>query len=147
MIANRRGPKPVRASGSVIDIQPPRRHRPVSSGVSRRVEDPGWPPHVRRSDRTAECRGRGTQRSLGRAIAATLLGVVLSAGRALAADDEGEVVLVRGDRVPPASREPSVASTVIKAERLRAPGLRTADLLRSQPGFQVAESGGAGALR
>lgn len=79
-------------------------------------------------------------------IAAVLLAVLTSPASASAADTDGEEVLVRGHLVTPASRDHSVASTVIRADRLRAPGLRTADLLRSQPGLQVAESGGAGAL-
>ncbi len=94
----------------------------------------------------ATCSRGGSSHPFNVAISATLLAVLTSTGSASAADEEGEEVVVRGGLVTPASRDRSVASTVIKAERLRAPGLRAADLLRSQPGLQVAESGGAGSL-
>jgi len=57
-------------------------------------------------------------------------------------------VVVQGERsrppVPPKDR--SVAGSVVRAERLRAPGLQAADVLRTQPGLTVAETGGQGAL-
>jgi vitamin B12 transporter len=132
--------------GSVITIRAALHHRPTSAAHVRRVEDSGWTPPLRRSEWTATGSRRWSSHPFNVASSATLLAALMSTGRVLAADEEGEEVLVRGALVTPASREPSVASTVIKAKRLRAPGLRTADLLRSQPGLQVAESGGAGSL-
>lgn len=57
-------------------------------------------------------------------------------------------VVVQGERnrppVPPKDR--SVAGSVVRSERLRGPGLQAADVLRTQPGLTVAETGGQGAL-
>jgi iron complex outermembrane receptor protein len=49
------------------------------------------------------------------------------------------------DAVPP-PKDRSVAGSVIPAERLRAPGLRSSDVLRTQPGVAVTETGGYGEL-
>jgi iron complex outermembrane receptor protein len=56
-------------------------------------------------------------------------------------------VEARGDRdaLPP-PKDRSVAGSVIPAERLKAPGLRTSDVLRMQPGVAVTETGGYGEL-
>jgi iron complex outermembrane receptor protein len=62
----------------------------------------------------------------------------------VAAADDPEEVEVRGRRGPP--KEPSVAGSVIGEERLRAPGLSAADVLRTQPGIAVFDTGGFGAL-
>ncbi|HEU4537917.1 MAG TPA: TonB-dependent receptor plug domain-containing protein, partial [Polyangiaceae bacterium] len=54
---------------------------------------------------------------------------------------------MRGTGAPlPPPKDPSLAGSVVREERLRAPGLRVAELLRTQPGVGVAESGGYGAL-
>lgn len=53
---------------------------------------------------------------------------------------------VRGEILRPASRDASVGASVVGRERLRAPGLRASEVLRTQPGVQVSETGGAGAL-
>ncbi len=60
--------------------------------------------------------------------------------------DEATVV-VRGASAPaPPPKDPSLPGSVVRGERLRAPGLRVAELLRTQPGVGVAESGGYGSL-
>ncbi|MCU0686402.1 MAG: hypothetical protein MUF34_29845 [Polyangiaceae bacterium] len=42
---------------------------------------------------------------------------------------------VRGSSAPtPPPKDPSLAGSVVRGERLRAPGLRVAELLRTQPG-------------
>ncbi len=58
----------------------------------------------------------------------------------------GEVV-VRGDpiRDPIGPRDPAVASSVVTRDRLVGPGLEAQDVLRTQPGVAVTESGGYGA--
>lgn len=111
--------------------------------LSKAAHGPRW---SRRSNGRGTTSRRVVAHPLRFRLSATFLAVLTSAGRASAAETEGEEVHVRGDLLPPASRDSSVASTVVKAEQLRAPGARTADLLRSQPGVQVAESGGAGSL-
>jgi iron complex outermembrane receptor protein len=55
-------------------------------------------------------------------------------------------VEVQGDRIAAPPKEPSVAGSVIREERLRAPGLQASDVLRTQPGVAVVETGGYGAL-
>jgi iron complex outermembrane receptor protein len=62
------------------------------------------------------------------------------------ADEPASVVIVEGERSQPEapSRAPSVSGSVAKGERLRAPGLGTADILRDEPGVQVVELGGLG---
>jgi len=64
-------------------------------------------------------------------------------GRARAS--EPVEVEVRGDALAGPSREPSVAGGVIREERLRAPGLTASDVLRTQPGITIADTGGYGA--
>jgi vitamin B12 transporter len=56
-------------------------------------------------------------------------------------------VVVRGDalRDPVGPRDPAVASSVVTRDRLVEPGLEAQDILRTQPGVAVTESGGYGA--
>ena len=62
------------------------------------------------------------------------------------ADDAGPAPEVEVRGAPgPALKDPTVAATVIEREELAAPGLRVAEVLRSQVGVQVVESGGGGA--
>ena len=63
------------------------------------------------------------------------------------ASDAPVEVLVVGDRVRDriAPKDPSVAGSVIPRDRLEGPGLEAADVLRTQPGVTVTESGGFGA--
>ncbi len=69
------------------------------------------------------------------------------AGRARADDLPSAEVLVRGDalRDPVGPRDPTVASSVVTRDRLAEPGLEAQDILRTQPGVAVTESGGYGA--
>jgi vitamin B12 transporter len=55
-------------------------------------------------------------------------------------------VEVRGARSSAPPRDVSVAGSVITEERLRAPGLQAFDVLRTQPGVAVVDTGGYGAL-
>ena len=57
-------------------------------------------------------------------------------------------VVVQGERHrPPAPpKDRSVAGSVVRGDRLRAAGLQAADVLRTQPGLSVVETGGQGAL-
>lgn len=59
-----------------------------------------------------------------------------------------DVVTVSGARAEPGglTRDQGVAGSVVTGERLRAPGATAAEILRTQPGVQVADTGGAGAL-
>jgi vitamin B12 transporter len=61
------------------------------------------------------------------------------------ADDAVEVE-VRGEALGGPSKEPSVAGSVVREERLRAPGLTASDVLRTQPSVTVVDTGGYGAL-
>ncbi len=83
--------------------------------------------------------------SMGRvAISWTMASVaVTAAGNALG--DEPPEVEVRGDRIASPPKEPSVAGSVVAEDRLRAPGLQAGDVLRTQPGVAVLETGGYGA--
>ncbi len=71
--------------------------------------------------------------------------LVIAAPRQGLADEPLEVE-VRGQRNPLPPKDPSVAGSVIGAERLAAPGLKASDVLRTQPGVAVLETGGYGAL-
>ncbi len=62
------------------------------------------------------------------------------APHAAAADEPAEVE-VHGPLIEAPPREPSVAGSVIREERLRAPGLDAGDVLRTQPGVSVLETG------
>ncbi len=73
------------------------------------------------------------------ALAATL------ALRPALADEPPEVEIV-GDAPSAPSKNPGVAGSVIREERLRSPGLDAGDVLRTQPGIAVTETGGHGAL-
>jgi vitamin B12 transporter len=57
---------------------------------------------------------------------------------------ESPDVEVRGEPISAPPREPSVAGSVIREDRLRAPGLQASDVLRTQPGIAVLETGGYG---
>src|ERR1700722_13731841 len=67
------------------------------------------------------------------------------------ADDEPKApppqVDVRGARPSSASapKDPTVAGSVVSRDEIAVPGLRTAEVLRSQVGVQVTETGGVGA--
>ncbi|HEY5956577.1 MAG TPA: TonB-dependent receptor [Polyangiaceae bacterium] len=56
-------------------------------------------------------------------------------------------VTVRGDRIEttPGGRDPSIASSVVGRSSISGPGLQAQDVLRTQPGVIVTESGGFGA--
>lgn len=86
--------------------------------------------------------GRETARAL--AIASAFA----TWGAAARADEAADDVVVRGSRTAPApaSRNDGVAVGVVGRERLVAPGLRAADVLRGQPGVAAVDTGGAGAL-
>src|SRR5262249_17886142 len=62
-----------------------------------------------------------------------------------AAADEPPEVEVRGAVIEAPPREPSVAGSVIREDRLRGPGLEAGAVLRTQPGVAVRETGGYGA--
>ncbi|MDP9035382.1 MAG: TonB-dependent receptor [Myxococcota bacterium] len=55
-------------------------------------------------------------------------------------------VEVHGEQLARPAKEPTVAGSVIREERLRAPGLQAGDVLRTQPGVAVADTGGYGSL-
>src|SRR5690349_8593135 len=81
------------------------------------------------------------------AIIATAIAVASSRPAHAKDPDTPIEVEARGDRdamAPPKDR--SVAGSVIPEERLKAPGLRTSDVLRTQPGVAVTETGGYGEL-
>lgn len=81
------------------------------------------------------------------AIAVTMMRAQpASAGAPPPADDVEEVHVV-GDalRARVGSKDASVASSVVPRERLTGPGLEAQDVLRTQPGVAVTESGGFGA--
>lgn len=59
------------------------------------------------------------------------------------ADDD---VIVRGNLLPRGSRDDEAASSTIRGERLVAPGMTASELLRTETGVTVNESGGFGAL-
>jgi iron complex outermembrane receptor protein len=86
--------------------------------------------------------------SLGAAAFAAVGFTSLSPARARA-DDESppSQVDVHGAPRSPASapKDPTVAGSVVSREEIAAPGLRTAEVLRSQVGVQVTETGGVGA--
>jgi iron complex outermembrane receptor protein len=53
---------------------------------------------------------------------------------------------VRGDPLAVGAKDPFAAGSVIRADRLDAPGLSAGDVLRTQPGVAVSDTGGYGAL-
>lgn len=61
------------------------------------------------------------------------------------AEDETDVV-VHGSSAEAPPKDRSLAGSVVRGDRLQAPGQETADLLRQQPGIGVTESGGHGSL-
>lgn len=69
------------------------------------------------------------------------------AGAAPPGTPEVQQVQVRGDPVldPIAPRDRGVAGSVLRRDRLAAPGMEAQDALRSEPGVIVTESGGFGA--
>lgn len=86
-----------------------------------------------------------------RALVVALLAAVPARAAEGAAEDPPEEepaeVLVQGRRASSfgAPKDRAVAGSVVGRERLEAPGLQAADVLRSQPGVIVTESGGFGA--
>jgi iron complex outermembrane receptor protein len=73
---------------------------------------------------------------------------VVETEAAISTDPDGAIeVTVTGDRgeTKPATRDLGVASSVITRANLEAPGLQAQDVLRTQPGVIVTESGGFGA--
>jgi iron complex outermembrane receptor protein len=64
-----------------------------------------------------------------------------------ATESPPEQVEVRGDAVrdPVGPKDPNVAGSVLTRERLSGPGLQPQDVLRTQPGVAISESGGFGA--
>lgn len=61
--------------------------------------------------------------------------------------EEPVTITVLGEARPDSeiASEPFVATSRVRRERLRAPGLRATDVLRSEAGVQIAEAGGLGA--
>jgi vitamin B12 transporter len=78
-------------------------------------------------------------------IAPRIAALALTLVRSAAAAEPLEVV-ARGEPIAAPPKEPSVAGSVIGEERLRAPGLQASDVLRTQPGIAVLETGGYGSL-
>jgi vitamin B12 transporter len=77
-----------------------------------------------------------------------LLPLLLTAhGVARAEDDKQPEVEVRGTRPPKTSarKDPSVAGSTIERDALELPGLRAPEVLRTQVGVTVTETGGLGA--
>jgi iron complex outermembrane receptor protein len=89
---------------------------------------------------------------VGSAYATSLVGVTALA-QELAPQPAGAIaaepieVTVQGNRgeTRPGARDSSVASSVIPRARLEAPGVQAPDVLRTQPGVIITESGGFGA--
>jgi iron complex outermembrane receptor protein len=80
-------------------------------------------------------------------VAASIATLTLFAPRARAADSNAPVeVEARSDQAAPPPKDRSVAGSVIPSERLQAPGLSASDVLRTQPGIAVTETGGYGEL-
>jgi vitamin B12 transporter len=77
------------------------------------------------------------------AASVTLAAIAIAVGRTARADEPLEVE-VRGERIASPPKEPSVAGSVIREERLQAPGLQAGDVLRTQPGVTVLATGGYG---
>jgi iron complex outermembrane receptor protein len=69
--------------------------------------------------------------------------VLLAARRSRAV--EPIEIEVRGDAIAVPPKEPSVAGSVIRREQLSSPGVEAGDVLRTQPGVGVFETGGYGA--
>lgn len=79
--------------------------------------------------------------------AAVIAGVSTSLFQASTrADDAAVEVEVRGDavRAEEPTKDASVAGSVVRGEPLRSAGIHATDVLRTQPGVQVIESGGVG---
>jgi vitamin B12 transporter len=102
------------------------------------------------TERARRVRARG-RRGLTFALAATACGAVLLRAGAARAESETsepstdepplEVFVTEDARAPASSRDRTAASTVIRKERLQAPGSTSADVLQSAPGVQVQRSG------
>lgn len=56
--------------------------------------------------------------------------------------EEPREIEVRGAPLAVPPKEPSVAGSVIRRDRLQAPGVQATDVLRTQPGLVVSETGG-----
>ncbi len=77
--------------------------------------------------------------------ASCVAAIALLIARDAWAQDPPEVE-VRGEPIATPPKDPSVAGSVIPADRLQAPGLQASDALRTQPGVAVVETGGFGSL-
>ena len=73
--------------------------------------------------------------------------VAASGWSSAARAEEPVTITVQGDKRPDGelANEPYVASSRVTRERLAAPGARAPEVLRSEAGVQIAESGGLGA--
>jgi iron complex outermembrane receptor protein len=80
-----------------------------------------------------------------RALVAGLLFVTAWQREVLA--EEPVTITVQGDARPPGeiAAEPFVSTSRVQRERLTAPALKVSDVLRSEAGVQISESGGLGA--
>ncbi len=57
-----------------------------------------------------------------------------------------EEVVIRGHVLSPPPKDPFAAGSVVRADRLKSPGLQSSDVLRAQPGLSVWSTGGHGSL-
>ncbi len=84
---------------------------------------------------------------LGMAVCCTgVLGVALAAAEPPEPDPPLEVLVTEEARAPASSRDQTAASTVIRRERLQAPGSTSAEVLQRAPGVQVQRSGSSSDL-
>jgi vitamin B12 transporter len=83
-------------------------------------------------------------RRAGRCVTPLVIGVIGSLFVPQSALGEELAVEVHGARIPTPPKDPSIAGNVIARERLEAPGTTASDVLRTQPGVAVVESGGFG---
>ena len=70
-----------------------------------------------------------------------LCAISVALARTALADEPAEVE-VRGEPIPSPPKDPSVAGSVVTTERMQGPGLQASDVLRTQPGVQVRDTGG-----
>ncbi|MGE5784272.1 MAG: TonB-dependent receptor, partial [Myxococcales bacterium] len=101
----------------------------------------------RRHPLQSQTSSRGRQTTLSRCCALLFVFCLTLLTRSVHAETAPLEVVVQGNE--PAlrrlTRDPSLPGTVITRERLTAPGLQTQELLRSQPGIFVTETGGVAA--
>lgn len=116
---------------------------PVCRGAPR---PPGQLTHPPRRARARRTRGRGARPLLSTATFAAAIAAAPSTS-AQTTDVPGAIeVVAPGDEGVPPPKDRAVAGSVVREERLKAPGLQAADVLRTQPGVAVAETGGYGEL-